>query len=58
MPDDIKIPGQPIVVPRGPAPQLDAGVYARDGQVRASLVGTPSYQLAVRFFLLFSWLLG
>jgi exosome complex RNA-binding protein Rrp4 len=47
MTDDFKIPGQPISIPRGPAPQLSAGVYSRDGQIRASLVGVPSYQHAV-----------
>ncbi|KAF7969218.1 hypothetical protein HWV62_27923 [Athelia sp. TMB] len=38
------LPGQPLQLPaRGPAPQLGSGVYSRDGQVRASLVGEPSY---------------
>ncbi|KAF8203667.1 hypothetical protein BJ912DRAFT_205947 [Pholiota molesta] len=36
------LPGQPIPLPaRGPAPQLGTGVYERDGQVRASLLGVP-----------------
>ncbi|KAF7799026.1 hypothetical protein EIP86_010256 [Pleurotus ostreatoroseus] len=41
---DAVLPGQPIPVPRGPAPQLGTGVYARDGQLRASIVGVPQYQ--------------
>lgn len=45
---DLKLPGQPIQIPRGPAPQLSNGVYSRDGQVRASLVGAPVYQASVR----------
>lgn len=45
---DLKLPGQPIQIPRGPAPQLSNGVYPRDGQVRASLVGIPVYQASVR----------
>lgn len=45
---DLKLPGQPIQTPRGPAPQLSNGVYSRDGQVRASLVGIPVYKASVR----------
>lgn len=45
---DLKLPGQPIQIPRGHAPQLSNGVYSRDGQVRASLVGAPVYQASVR----------
>lgn len=37
------LPGQPIPLPRGPAPQLGGGTYLLDGQVRAALVGVPSY---------------
>ncbi|VDB99806.1 unnamed protein product [Peniophora sp. CBMAI 1063] len=38
------LPGQPIPLPqKGPAPQLGQGVYLRSGQVRASLLGVPSY---------------
>lgn len=47
---DLKLPGQPIQIPRGPAPQLSNGVYSRDGQVRASLVGAPVYQASVRIY--------
>ncbi|CAL1695380.1 unnamed protein product [Somion occarium] len=41
---DVVLPGQPVPVPRGPTAQLGAGTYSRDGQVRASLLGTPRYQ--------------
>lgn len=43
------LPGQPIPLPaRGPAPQLGTGVYERDGQVRASLLGVPHMDGSVR----------
>ena len=45
---DLKLPGQPIQIPRGPAHQLSNGVYSRDGQARASLIGIPVYQASVR----------
>lgn len=48
MDNDLKLPGQPVQIPRGPAPQLSNGLYSRDGQVRASLVGVPVYQASVR----------
>ncbi|KAF8167986.1 hypothetical protein B0H34DRAFT_683852 [Crassisporium funariophilum] len=39
------LPGQPIPLPsRGPAPQLGAGIYERDGQMRASLLGVPHFE--------------
>ncbi|KAG6832448.1 hypothetical protein H0H92_001494 [Tricholoma furcatifolium] len=38
---DPVLPGQPIPLPRGPVPQLGPGVYSRDAQTRASLVGIP-----------------
>lgn len=38
------LPGQPVPLLRGPAPTLGAGLYAKDGQVRASLVGVPQYK--------------
>jgi exosome complex component CSL4 len=38
---DLVLPGQPLPLPKGPVPQLGTGIYSRDGQVRASLVGTP-----------------
>jgi exosome complex component CSL4 len=45
----LTLPGQPIVLPaRGPAPQLGPGVYQRDGQIRASLLGTPRFEGSVR----------
>ncbi|TFK89626.1 hypothetical protein K466DRAFT_518620 [Polyporus arcularius HHB13444] len=43
MSSDIVLPGQPIPIPRGPIPQVGSGVYSRDGTVRASLIGVPSY---------------
>lgn len=38
------LPGQPIVLPKGPAPQLGQGTYVRDGQLRASLMGVPKFE--------------
>ncbi|KAF4623629.1 hypothetical protein D9613_001909 [Agrocybe pediades] len=39
------LPGQPISLPpRGPAPQLGPGLYHRDGQLRASLLGVPRFE--------------
>lgn len=43
------LPGQPVPLLRGPAPTLGAGLYAKDGQVRASLVGVPQYKGPVGF---------
>lgn len=37
------LPGQSVPVPKGPIPQLGRGVYAKDGIVRASLLGEPQY---------------
>lgn len=47
MASDLTLPGQPIPLPRGPVPQLGSGIYSRDGQVRASLVGVPRYEGSV-----------
>jgi exosome complex component CSL4 len=47
MASDLVLPGQPILLPRGPIPQMGSGVYVRDGQTRASLVGTPRYEGSV-----------
>ena len=47
---NVLLPGQPIQIPRGPAPQLGGGTYSRDGQVRASVVGTPQYGGSVGLF--------
>lgn len=47
MASDTVLPGQPIVIPRGPVPQLGSGTYLRDGQVRASLMGVPRHQGSV-----------
>lgn len=53
---NLLLPGQPIQIPRGPVPQLGTGTYSRDGQVRASVVGTPFYEGSVGlFFLHFLW---
>ncbi|KZV82845.1 hypothetical protein EXIGLDRAFT_626459 [Exidia glandulosa HHB12029] len=37
------LPGQPIVIPKGPTPHLGPGTYVRDGQLRASLIGVPKF---------------
>lgn len=47
MASDFLLPGQPVPLPRGPIPQLGNGIYSRDGQVRASLVGVPHYEGSV-----------
>lgn len=42
------LPGQPIPLPRsGPVPQLGGGIYSRDSELRASLVGVPQQDGAV-----------
>ncbi|KAJ7597158.1 hypothetical protein C8J56DRAFT_817502 [Mycena floridula] len=38
----VLLPGQPIPI-RGPCPQLGSGVYSRDNEVKASVVGSPGY---------------
>ncbi|KAL4069574.1 hypothetical protein J3A83DRAFT_4359452 [Scleroderma citrinum] len=38
------LPGQPVPLSRGPVPSLGTGLYSKDGQVRASLVGVPQYE--------------
>lgn len=50
MSSDIVLPGQPIPLPRGPVPQLGGGLYSREGQVRASLIGVPRHEGSVGFF--------
>jgi len=46
------LPGQPILLPaRSPVPQLGPGVYERDGQIRASLLGVPRFEGSVRHLL-------
>lgn len=45
---DIVLPGQPIPLPRGPIPRSGSGIYIRDAQLRASLVGVPRMDGAVR----------
>src|SRR6266545_4424642 len=43
------LPGQPIVLPpRVPVPQVGAGVYERDGQTRATVIGLPRLDGTVR----------
>ncbi|KAM6498219.1 hypothetical protein JOM56_006167 [Amanita muscaria] len=41
--NDILLPGQPVPLPKGPVPQLGTGIYSKDAQVRASLVGIPRH---------------
>ncbi|ETW87328.1 hypothetical protein HETIRDRAFT_308387 [Heterobasidion irregulare TC 32-1] len=43
MASDCLLPGQPVPLPRGPLPQLGSGIYMKDGEPRASLVGIPRY---------------
>lgn len=49
---NIVLPGQPLPLPRGPAPLLGTGTYTRDGQARASLLGVPQYEGSVGFHVL------
>ncbi|KAH7883698.1 hypothetical protein F5I97DRAFT_1894885 [Phlebopus sp. FC_14] len=44
MASETLLPGQPVHLTRGPGPVLGRGLYARQGQVRASLVGVPRYE--------------
>ncbi|KZS93290.1 hypothetical protein SISNIDRAFT_76159 [Sistotremastrum niveocremeum HHB9708] len=37
--DNILLPGQPVTIPNGAAPDLGGGLYLKDGVIRASLVG-------------------
>jgi exosome complex component CSL4 len=43
----LMLPGQPVQLPVGPVPKLGGGIYSLDGQVRASLLGVPSYKGSV-----------
>jgi exosome complex component CSL4 len=53
MPDsNIVLPGQPIPLPRGPIPQVGAGIYTRDAQMRASVVGVPKMDGSVGLYVL------
>lgn len=46
--DTLLLPGQPIPLPsRAPAPQLGPGIYERNGQLRASLLGIPHFEGSV-----------
>ncbi|KAL0951038.1 hypothetical protein HGRIS_007778 [Hohenbuehelia grisea] len=44
MSSELLLPGQPISLPKGPTPSVGPGIYSRDGQMRASLVGTPRFE--------------
>lgn len=44
MTSETLLPGQPLALPLGPFPSLGAGLYVKDGRVRASLVGVPRYE--------------
>ena len=47
--DKLLLPGQPIPLPaHAPAPQLGPGIYERNGQLRASLLGIPHFEGSVR----------
>jgi len=49
------LPGQPVnLPPRAPVPQIGAGVYERDGQIRATVIGLPQLEGTVRSTLLLS----
>ncbi|KAG8960822.1 exosome 3'-_5 exonuclease subunit ski4 (Csl4) [Tulasnella sp. 419] len=39
--NSILIPGQPLVLPKGPTPKFGSGIYLKDGKARASLIGVP-----------------
>ncbi|EIM92342.1 uncharacterized protein STEHIDRAFT_71046 [Stereum hirsutum FP-91666 SS1] len=43
MASDCLLPGQPVPLPKGPAPLLGSGIYSKDGLARASVVGVPHY---------------
>ncbi len=47
---DCVLPGQPIPLPKGPVPRLGRGIYTKDGQVRAGLIGSPHYDGSVGLF--------
>ena len=47
MPSDCLVPGQPVPLPRGPTLELGSGVYTRNGETRASLLGIPLQQGSV-----------
>lgn len=44
MASEILLPGQPVPLSRGPVSKLGTGLYTKDGQVRASLVGVPRHE--------------
>lgn len=47
MASDCLLPGQPVPLPKGPAPLLGSGIYSKDGLARASVVGVPHYDASV-----------
>jgi len=49
MASEILLPGQPVPLSRGPVSKLGTGLYTKDGQVRASLVGVPRHEGPVGF---------
>ena len=49
---DYLLPGQPIHIDPSNIPQLGNGLYARAGDVRASLFGPPQLNRSVRFLFL------
>jgi len=51
---DCLVPGQPVPLPRGPTLQLGTGVYTRNGETRASLLGTPQFHGPVGLSFLFA----
>lgn len=54
--DTLLLPGQPIPLPaRAPAPQLGHGIYERNGQLRASILGIPHFEGSVRTAFSASW---
>jgi exosome complex RNA-binding protein Rrp4 len=50
MSSDCLLPGQPVPLPRGPTLQLGTGLYTINGEIRASLLGTPLQHGSVRLF--------
>ncbi|KAF5390306.1 hypothetical protein D9757_002818 [Collybiopsis confluens] len=44
MASDLVLPGQPVPLPRGPLPHIGRGLYEKDSQLRASLVGIPRFE--------------
>lgn len=47
---DTLLPGQPVSLARGPSSLLGGGLYTREGNVRASVVGNPQFRGSVSKF--------